>query len=121
MTKEHKPHKQEEKTMTENRQYVENIRTELEAIYNGEAINEDGEQASFYDYFEDALDWTYAINADKSYKAVRVAVTLGGPNVYIDTLMGEIQLFWGTDEERIWLPSEICEEIDQVFEEYYNC
>lgn len=105
----------------ENRQYIERIREELEAIYNGEAVNEDGEQASFYDYFEDALDFEYTINADKSYKAVTVWITLGGPNVCIDTRDQEIKLFWAGEKESIWLPSEICEEIDSIFEEYYNC
>ena len=107
--------------MTENRQYIENIREELEAVYNGEAMNQDEEPASFWDYIaENVLDFTYIINADKSYKAAILAVTLGGPNVYIDTWEHEIQLYWGSDKETIWLPSEICDEIDAVMEEQYN-
>lgn len=106
--------------MTENRQYIENIREELEAIYNGEAKNEDGEELTFWDYLENVLDITYLVNVDKTYKASILAITLGGPNVYIDTWQHEIQLYWGSDKETIWLPSEICNEIDAVMEEYYN-
>lgn len=106
--------------MTESRQYIESIREELEAIYNGEAKTEDGEEMSFWDYLADVLDITYIVNADKSYKAAILAVTLGGPNVYINTWEHEIQLHWGSDKETIWLPSEICEEIDSVMEEYFN-
>ena len=106
--------------MNENRQYIENIRQELEDIYNGTAKNDDGEELSFWEYFEDVLDITYLTNIDKTYKAVILAVTLGGPNVYIDTYQGEIRLLWGNEKETIWLPSEICEQIDDVFEEYYN-
>lgn len=106
--------------MEDNRKYIEGIREELEAIYNGEAKTEDGEEMSFWDYLADVLDITYIVNADKSYKAAILAVTLGGPNVYINTWEHEIQLYWGSDKETIWLPSEICEEIDAVMEEYFN-
>lgn len=104
-----------------NKQYVENIRKELEKIYDGKALNEDGEQATFYDYFEDALDIEYTINANRTYKAVTVWITLGGPNVCINTRDHEIQLFWAGERETAWIPSEICDEIDAIFEEYYNC
>ena len=69
--------------------YLENIYTELNAIYEGTATNNDGgEQATFYDYFEDPLDYEYTIGADGSYLGVRVYVALGGPNVWIDTRRG---------------------------------
>lgn len=107
--------------MTENKKYLEGIRAELEAIYNGEATNEEGETASFYDYISDCLDFEYVINSNKEYKSCKIWVTLGGPNVWIDTDTHEIKLACGTDRESIWLPSEICEEIDEVMSEFYNC
>lgn len=107
--------------MEENKKYLEGIREELEAIYNGEATNEEGEAASFYDYISDCLDVEYIINSRKEYKSCKIWVTLGGPNVWIDTDTQEIKLAWGTDRESLWLPSEICEEIDSVMEEFFNC
>lgn len=107
--------------MSENRAMLENIREELENIYNGKEMNEDGEIKTFWDYIsEDVLDLNYIINADKSYKAVSLLITFGGPNIYIDTWEKEIKLFWGGEKETLWLPSEITEEIDSVMEEIYN-
>ena len=100
--------------------YLENIYTELNAIYEGRATNDDGEQATFYDYFEDPLDYEYTIASNGEYLGVRVYVTLGGPNVWIDTRRGEIGGAWGTDRADRWLPSEIADEIDDIFREYYE-
>ena len=101
------------------RDYLENIYTELNAIYEGKATNDDGEQATMYDYFEDPLDFEYTIASNGEYLGVRVYVTLGGPNVWIDTRRGEIGGAWGTDRADRWLPREICDEIDEVFQEYF--
>ena len=86
-----------------------------------EEMQENGEATSLYDYFNDVLDFEYTINRDKTYKAVKIWVTLGGPNICIDTNYNEIRGFWGSDRESAWLPSEIAEEIDSIFEELYNC
>lgn len=100
--------------------YLENIYTELNSIYEGKATNDDCEQATFYDYFNDPLDFEYTIASNGEYMGVRVYVTLGGPNVWIDTRRGEIGGAWGTERAERWLPREICDEIDEIFSEYYN-
>ena len=105
---------------TELQNYVNNIFDELNSIYEGNATNDDGEQATFYDYFDDPLDYEYTIASNGEYLGVRVYVTLGGPNVWIDTRRGEIGGAWGTDRADRWLPREICDEIDEIFSEYYN-
>ena len=103
-------------------EYVKRIRDELEAVYNGttDELNEDGEPETMYDYFSDPLDYEYTINSRGEYIGVRVYITLGGPNVWVDTRRGEIAGAWGTDRADIWLPSEIAEEIDNIFSEYYE-
>ena len=100
--------------------YCNSIFDELNAIYEGRATNDDGEQATFYDYFEDPLDFEYTISSRGEYLGVRVYVTLGGPNVWIDTRRGEIGGAWGTDRADRWLPSEIADQIDDIFREYYE-
>ena len=105
----------------ENRDYCKRIADELEAIYNGEQINEDGETTSLYDYFADVLDFEYIITSQKEYKAVRVWVTLGGPNVWIDTERSSVCLAWGSDRAEYALSWDVRDEIDCIFEEYYNC
>lgn len=105
--------------MTENRKYLEGIREELENYYNG--FEEDGEERSMVDYLSDVIDYEITLNSRMEYRSCKVWVTLGGPNVWIDTAENEIKLAWSNERESIWLPSEICEEIDCYFEEFYNC
>lgn len=118
--------KKEEKDMSntakELQEYCDNIRKELNAIYEGttEETNDDGEKMTMYDYFSDVLDWEYTIGCRGDFMGVRVYVALGGPNVWIDTRRGEIGGAWGTDRAETWLPYEIAEEIDDIFREYYE-
>lgn len=114
--------KKEEKNMKSDLQsYCENIRKELNSIYEGttEETNEDGEQMTMWDYFSDVLDYEYTISSTGDFLGVRAYVTLGGPNVWIDTRRGEVAGAWGTDRAETWLPSEICDEINDIFSEYY--
>ena len=105
--------------MTENRNYLQGIRDEIERYYNG--FEEDGEEKSLFDYLSDCLDYEITINSSMEYRSCKVWITLGGPNVWLDTADQEIKLAWGNERDSIWLPSEFCEEIDSYFEELYNC
>ena len=60
----------------------------------------DLEEYSLCDYLGDALDIRYIIDSNREYYAVRVAVTLGGPSVYIDTEEGAVLLYWGGESAR---------------------
>ena len=106
--------------MNENREYCKNIADELLSIYNGEVLNDDGEQMTLYDYFNDVLDFEFTITSSKEYKSVKVWVALGGPNVWIDTSDSYIRLAWGTSREEYPLSYYISDEIDSIFEEYYS-
>ena len=107
--------------MKENFEYCKRIAEELEQYYNGDITTEDGETASLYDYFSDVLDYEYIINSDLSYKAVKVYVTLGGPTVWIDTYHNTIELRWANESASYMLDNDVVTEIDNIFEEYYNC
>ena len=106
--------------MNENREYCKRIAEEIEAIYSGEVLNDDGETMALYDYFSDALDFEYTITSRKEYKSVKVWVTLGGPNVWIDTSDAAVHLAWGADREEFHIDWDVRDEIDSIFEEYYN-
>lgn len=103
--------------MNELKRYVSNVATELKEIYNGDQMNDDGEEKTLCDYIEDVLDVEYTLSSTKELIGVRLWVTLGGPNIYIDTRAGEVVGHWGCDCERAWLPSEICNELTSYFEE----
>ena len=89
---------------------------------DGEAIFEgDIEIATIGDYFDDFYDIDYVIGSDKHYKACRVLVAFGGPNIYIDTWKKEVQLFWWSDTAIADIPNELCAEIDEFFKMLYEC
>ena len=103
----------------------ESVLDEVHAFYvmpGGEAIFEgDLEVATIGDYFDDFYDIDYVIGSDKHYKACRVLVAYGGPNIYIDTWEKQVQLFWWSDTATVDIPDELCVAIDEFFEAIYNC
>lgn len=84
--------------------------TELEAI-------------SIYDYFcdNDAYDIEYRIGSNREYRSVCVMVACGGPNIYIDTASKLVRLHWWTEYADYPLSYEAVNEIDNYFEELFNC
>ena len=102
-----------------------NVLGEIHMFYvmpDGEAIFEgDLEVATIGDYFDDFLDVDYIIGSDKRYKACRVLVAFGGPNIYIDTWEGQVQLEWWGKHAEAYIPDDLCEQIDDFFEAIYKC
>jgi predicted RNA-binding Zn-ribbon protein involved in translation (DUF1610 family) len=86
-------------------------------VHDGDEL----EQQSLYDYFEDVLDIEYRIGSEKQYRSVQVMVTCGGPNIYIDTASGYVELYWWGDRASYPISTYAIEEIDQLFEELFNC
>ena len=74
-----------------------------------------------WDYFDDFLDIDYITNYRKEYKACRVLVAFGGPNIYIDTYSGEVALYWWSDRASYPLSRDTMDVIDEWAEDYFNC
>lgn len=113
--------------MKELKEMCENIAKELIRRYEGNpAEDEAAETAAYnedfdlYSYFTNALDVEYIISTRGEYLGAHIAVTLGGPNIYIDTRRGYVTGYWDTDHAEAWLPREVCDEIDDIFEAYYE-
>ena len=81
----------------------------------------DIEIATIGDYFDDFLDVDYIVDSNKKYKACRVLVAFGGPNIYIDTWYEQVQLEWWSEKAIADIPEELCMVIDDFFEVLYNC
>lgn len=114
--------------MNELKKYVDGIRDDLKNLYEAdytdeerEELEESGEAFDLYSYFDsNALDCEYTISYTGDFLGARIWVTLGGPNVCIDTREGYVKGAWGTDREESWIPSEIVDEINAIFSEYYE-
>lgn len=106
--------------MLENREYCKSIVDELEAIAAGKTVNEDGEEISLYDWLNDALDFEYTIDSQKQYKAAKIWVTLGGPNVWVDTAERAVKLAWWIDRDEYPLDWDVCDELDNIMAEIWE-
>lgn len=106
--------------MLENREYCKRIADELETIAAGQAVNEDGEEMSLYDWVNDALDFEYTIDSQRQYKAAKIWVTLGGPNVWVDTAEKAVKLAWGTKRAEYLLDWDVCDQIDEIMAEIWE-
>lgn len=73
------------------------------------------------DYFADCLDIEYRIGQFGAYRSVKIMVAYGGPNIYIDTASGSVELYWWTDRASFPLSYNVVEAIDREFEEFYSC
>lgn len=95
---------------------------EVYTLPDGEEILEgDIESASLFDYFNDYLDVDYIIDSKKQFKGARIMITCGGPNIYIDSYSGEVQLYWWGERASAEIPANICDKINDVFREFYYC
>ena len=99
------------------REYAKHVAEEIEAYYNS-TINEDGEEVSLYDYVADALDFEVVLTSQKTVKAVRLYVTLGGPTCWIDTEEHAVICHWGTDQAECAIDWDLCNELEEIIAEY---
>ena len=82
---------------------------------------DEAEPVSLYDYFADCYDIEYRVGIDKGIRSVCAMVACGGPNIYVDTGSGDVELYWGGDRARYPLTSESVAAIDDYFADIYNC
>lgn len=80
----------------------------------------DYEQLSIYDYLEDCLDIEYRCSSRREYRSVQIMVAWGGPNIYLDTATGKVELYWWGDRADAYLSQECITALDEWAEEYFN-
>lgn len=78
------------------------------------------EHLGLWDYMADMLDIDWILNSNREYKACRVLVAYGGPNIYIDTARALVQLYWWTEYAEYPLSYDARDAIDEWAEEYWN-
>ena len=99
------------------RKYAKRIAEEAETYYHGNT-NENGEEVSLYDYVADALDYEVVLTSQKTVKAVRLYVTLGGPTCWIDTEEHAVICHWGTDKAEYPIDWDLCDEFEEIIAGY---
>lgn len=82
---------------------------------------EDLDHLSIWDYLTDAYDVEFCVGSDKEVRSVRVMVACGGPNIYINTASGDVELHWWTDAARYGLSRDVIDAVNEWAAEYWGC
>lgn len=123
-------------TDARNREQCKSIADKLELIADGCLyVDEDGnehdtsdypeipygwEQVTMYDYFDDYYNVRYVLDGNLEYVAVRLMVACGGPNIWVDTEAGRVELYWWGDRASYPLTGSAISEIDAFASEWLD-
>ena len=84
---------------------------------------DDLDQLSIWDYMEDTLDIEYRTtgrNPD-DLRSVRVMVTCGGPNIYIDTAEAAVKLYWWSDRAEYPISYDARDAVNEWAADLWGC
>lgn len=84
---------------------------------------EEGEDySSAYDFLQDTYDINYITHSDKKYKGARLLVAFGGPNIWIDTNLEQVEGYWWGDKFIAqYNHTNGAIELDDALEDLFNC
>ena len=81
--------------------------------------SEHGEDASVASWMQDVYDIEWITHQDKTYKAARLLVAGGGPNIWVNLQTNTVDGYWGTDKCSWGFVDNIG--LDDYLEELYAC
>ena len=65
---------------------------------NADGITEGKDASHWFDDGNDVYDIEWITHQDKSYKAARLMVAGGGPNIWVNLQTGTVDGYWGCDK-----------------------
>lgn len=77
-------------------------------------------EASAGDYLQSMLDVQFLVDSDRTYRSARILVAFGGPNAWIDTRTGQLEVAWWSAPEYRDLPREFVEGLDDYLSEMWG-
>ena len=83
---------------------------------NGRRISED---PALKGYLDDCMDVTYKVDSNGEYLSCCILKEYGGPNTYIDTGNGTVEVYWGGDRGTAELSPDILWRIDSLMRDRY--
>lgn len=105
--------------------YVESEDADGWTIYNcncGCVTDTQPEQAIMSDFCMcmDPYDIEYRIGGAGEYRSVRILIACGGPNIYIDSASGTVELYWWTEHASYGLSADVIVDIDYIYSSLYD-
>ena len=77
---------------------------------------------SLFDWIGDnEYDIEYTVGSNKEYRSVRIMIACGGPNIYINTKSGDVELYWGGERASYPMSRSVFDMIDSTYEELFAC
>lgn len=102
-------------------QAYENLMEVYNAYVRGEDeyfYEENDLENLLWDYITNSHDVEYTQTLQGVFRGCRLAIALGGPNIYIDTQVNRLEGYWGgTKFYKEFDSWEVCNEIDKIVEE----
>ena len=91
-------------------------------ISNPKISKDDGKEAielqTAHEWMEGVYDIEWITHQDHSYKAARLLVAGGGPNIWVNTQTGTVDGYWGSDKVTWGFVDNIG--LDEYLEEIYQ-
>jgi hypothetical protein len=87
--------------------------------YDADNLPEGWEIRSAYDYLDDALDFRYIVDSDRSFRDAEICIALGGPNVWISTEDATVTVYWG-DKSTQAIPYAVRDALREAMEELWE-
>ena len=82
---------------------------------------DDLDKVDVWTYLRDrTYDVKYTVDGDFDFVCVRAMIAFGGPNIFIDTSNGRVELYWGSSKAEAALSDDAVVAIDEYFELEYN-
>jgi hypothetical protein len=92
-------------------------------ISNPKISKDDGKEAielqTAHEWMEDVYDIEWITHQDHSYKAARLLVAGGGPNIWVNLQTNTVDGYWGCDKVEHGFVDNLC--LDDYLEELHGC
>ena len=79
----------------------------------------DGKPGAAHEYMEDVYSKEWITHEDHSYKAARLMVAGGGPNIWVNLMTNTVDGYWGADKRSYGFVDNIG--LDDYLEELHGC
>lgn len=87
--------------------------------------SDDLEEVTLFEWLEDGVyNEEYTVTRSGGtlcLRGVRIMIACGGPNIYLNTNTGDVELRWWGDAGRYPMSAEVYDEIDAMFTEILSC
>ena len=80
------------------------------------------EQIGMYDGVGDVYNVEYRTSGrDEEPTSVQLMIACGGPNIYLDTKSGDVELYWWSESGRYPMTREVIDELDELGRMLWGC